>query len=56
MHDVSLQFGSCLQVNTPNLAKKFVVLVPGYEEDVREGDASYQSIALFIMASSDKQM
>ena len=41
MHNISPQFGPWLQANTPNMAKKYVVQVSGYVEDVGEGDAPY---------------
>ena len=56
VHDVSPQFGSWLQANTPNMAKKYVVQVSGYEEDVGEGDAPYQSPARTNKASGDEQV
>lgn len=38
MRESDQQFGSWLRAVTPNLEKKTVIRVAGYEEDVREDD------------------
>lgn len=45
MRESDQQFGSWLRAVTPNLEKKTVIRVAGYEEDVREDDRDATSLA-----------
>ena len=50
------QFGSWLRANTPNLAKKYVVRVTGYEEEIKEDAATCRSLDRNDVDEGDKQV
>ena len=43
MREIDKQFGPWLRANTPNLAKKTVIRVTGYEEEVNEDNGAAPS-------------
>ena len=50
------QFGSWLEANTPNLAKKSVVRVTGYEEEIKEDAVTCRSPDRNDVDEGDKQV